>query len=142
MYTTHRPCWDAKNRHGLPDKLDFNFANIAHIIPSSGSYVSVETPSKIETAELPPEEKEKRIEELKAKIDEFVEDDADESGVPPQLAELMKSSKITAKEIQKVVENEGYFPAGTPIANYGEDFINGWIIAYWSQISETIIKNR
>lgn len=142
MYTTHRPCWDAKNRHGLPDKLDFNFANIAHIIPSSGSYVSVETPSKVETVELPPEEKEKRIEELKAKIDEFVEDDADESGVPPQLAELMKSSKITAKEIQKVVENEGYFPAGTPIANYGEDFINGWIITYWQQISETIIKSR
>lgn len=142
MYTTHRPCWDAKNRHGLPDKLDFNFAAIAHIIPSSGSYVSVETPSKVETAELPPEIKEQRIEELKAKIDEFVEDDAAESGVPPQLAELMKSSKITAKEIQKVVENEGYFPAGTPIANYGEDFINGWIIAYWPQISETIIKNR
>lgn len=143
MYTTHRPCWDAKNRHGLQDKLDFSFAAIAHIIPSSGSYVSVETPSKVETAELPPEVKEKRIEELKAKIDEFVEDDASaESGVPPQLAELMNSSKITADEIQKVVEKEGYFPAGTPIANYGEDFINGWIIAYWPQISEIIIKSR
>jgi len=31
MYTTHHPCWDAKNRHGLPDELDLNFANIAHI---------------------------------------------------------------------------------------------------------------
>ena len=27
----HHPCWDAKNRHGLPDELDLDFANIAHI---------------------------------------------------------------------------------------------------------------
>ena len=31
MFTTHHPCWDAKNRHGLPDELDLDFASIAHI---------------------------------------------------------------------------------------------------------------
>lgn len=31
MYTTHRPCWDAKNRHGLPDELPLDYAAIAHI---------------------------------------------------------------------------------------------------------------
>lgn len=31
MFTTHHPCWDAKNRHGLPDELDLDFKNIAHI---------------------------------------------------------------------------------------------------------------
>ncbi|MCC8046427.1 MAG: ATP-binding protein [Clostridiales bacterium] len=31
MYTSHHPCWDAKNRHGLPDELDLDFAGIAHI---------------------------------------------------------------------------------------------------------------
>lgn len=30
MYTSHHPCWDAKNRHGLPDVLDMDYANIAH----------------------------------------------------------------------------------------------------------------
>jgi GTPase SAR1 family protein len=25
MYTSHHPCWDAKNRHGLPDKLDLDY---------------------------------------------------------------------------------------------------------------------
>jgi len=29
MYTTHHPCWDAKNRHGLADELPFDFAEIA-----------------------------------------------------------------------------------------------------------------
>lgn len=33
MYTTHRPAWDAKNRHGLPDEVQMDFASIAHIIP-------------------------------------------------------------------------------------------------------------
>ena len=31
MFTTHHPCWDAKNRHGLPDELDLDFKHIAHI---------------------------------------------------------------------------------------------------------------
>lgn len=31
MYATHHPCWDAKNRFGLPDEMDLDYANIAHI---------------------------------------------------------------------------------------------------------------
>lgn len=31
MYTTHHPCWDAKNRHGLADELPFDYSAIAHI---------------------------------------------------------------------------------------------------------------
>lgn len=35
MYTSHHPCWDAKNRHGLPDELDLDFAGIAHIFSTA-----------------------------------------------------------------------------------------------------------
>lgn len=31
VYTSHHPCWDAKNRHSLPEELDLDFANIAHL---------------------------------------------------------------------------------------------------------------
>lgn len=31
MYTSHHPCWDAKNRHGLPEELDLDYEGIAHI---------------------------------------------------------------------------------------------------------------
>lgn len=31
MYTTHHPCWDAKNRHGLPEEMPLDFAGIAHL---------------------------------------------------------------------------------------------------------------
>ena len=31
MYATHHPCWDAKNRHGLPDEMEMDFSAIAHL---------------------------------------------------------------------------------------------------------------
>lgn len=44
MYTTHNPCWDAKNRHGLPDELPFTFYSIANIIPTGELTVTAEPP--------------------------------------------------------------------------------------------------
>lgn len=34
MYTAHHPCWDAKNRYGLPEEVPFEYGSIAHIISS------------------------------------------------------------------------------------------------------------
>lgn len=31
MYSTHHPCWDAKNRYGLPDEMEMDFAPIASL---------------------------------------------------------------------------------------------------------------
>lgn len=36
MYTTHHPCWDAKNRHGLSEELPFDFDAIRTHIPCGG----------------------------------------------------------------------------------------------------------
>ena len=35
MYTSHHPCWDAKNRYGLPEEMPFEYAGIAGIIETS-----------------------------------------------------------------------------------------------------------
>ena len=32
MYTSHHPCWDAKNRYGLPEEMPFDYSGIAGII--------------------------------------------------------------------------------------------------------------
>lgn len=37
MYTQHHPCWDAKNRYGLPEEVDFDYAVIAPIIENCPS---------------------------------------------------------------------------------------------------------
>lgn len=40
MYTAHHPCWDAKNRYGLPEELPFAFEAIA---PLFGADINVRT---------------------------------------------------------------------------------------------------
>ena len=38
MYTSHNPCWDAKNRYDLPEEVPFDYSSIKHIIePAAGS---------------------------------------------------------------------------------------------------------
>jgi hypothetical protein len=46
MYTTHHPCWDAKNRQGLPDELPLDYAHIAHIFDAAASAAPVQTPTQ------------------------------------------------------------------------------------------------
>ena len=35
VYTSHHPCWDAKNRYGLPDQLEMSFDGIAHLFTNT-----------------------------------------------------------------------------------------------------------
>ena len=35
IYTTHHPCWDAKNRQNLPEEMSLEFKNIAHLFSLS-----------------------------------------------------------------------------------------------------------
>lgn len=64
MYTQHHPCWDAKNRYGLPEEVDFDYRVIAGIIEASPSgrtegthretpAAIPEKPSAAETKKLP-----------------------------------------------------------------------------------------
>ena len=43
IYTTHHPCWDAKNRFGLKDELPLAFSSIASIFPEYKTQNTVET---------------------------------------------------------------------------------------------------
>lgn len=35
VYTSHHPCWDAKNRYGLPDQMEMSFDGIAHLFTNT-----------------------------------------------------------------------------------------------------------
>ena len=43
MYTSHHPCWDAKNRYDLPECMDLDYAGIAHLF---GEPERVKTPQE------------------------------------------------------------------------------------------------
>lgn len=61
-----------------------------------------------------------------------------EESVYDRFRQLMAGSGVTEAEVRKVVASKGHFPEEIPIDQYGEKFISGWLIKYWSQIVELI----
>jgi len=45
MYTSHHPCWDAKNRYDLPEQVDMEFAQIAHLFSTQPTPVQAQEPN-------------------------------------------------------------------------------------------------
>lgn len=138
LYTTHHPCWDAKNRHGLKPELKFEYAEIAHCIedsmppqpkiapaPMAPSAPIPETTTPTQTAT--PQE---AVPEVKA------------STIPQALSDLMRTYNVLEPEIQMAVSRKGYYPANTPIENYDPGFVNGVLVAAWPQVHELIKQIR
>ena len=51
----------------------------------------------------------------------------------------MVANNVTIEQIQNVVSSRGYYPAGTPIENYDEGFVQGVLVGAWEQVY-TMIK--
>ncbi len=55
MYTQHHPCWDAKNRFGLPEECEFDYSVIGFTIEGGGTQAQEiprkEEPGKIASAQ-------------------------------------------------------------------------------------------
>lgn len=141
MYTSHHPCWDAKNRDNLPEELPFDFEQIKNIL----TFDSSSQPSVINTGDA--------VEQINRMIDhedfEEVEesgDSADKSSMPLKsdnstfqaLFDLMNEENISAEVLQAVVADRGYYPKDTPITNYDENFVNGCLIGAWPQVLDMI----
>lgn len=110
IYTTHHPCWDAKNRFGLKDELPLDFSSIASIFPEKKTQNTVETPKF----------------EVKT----------------PTLRELLDSEGIEDSELQTIVAKKGKYPIDTPISQYSDDFVQGWIIPNFTKIKALIAKEK
>ena len=128
MYTSHHPCWDAKNRDGLPDEADFDYSVIKSVIEASPD--SVIAPP----AEMPHEQSAT----VKAPAEPAVIPD---SGIPKGLADLMAKDNITEKQIRQAVASKGYFPVDMPVRDYPGDFTDGVLVAAWNQVLAIIKEN-
>lgn len=158
MYTTHHPCWDAKNRYGLPDEMPFDYSGIASIIESySGKGTdnrSYENDNRSDSAEKNEPEKPETLqkdydsqqENRTSMNDSTVKEESNKSifiesnpdNVPQALKDLMKDKNVTEWDIQNVVAARGYYPSDTPIEKYDSGFIQGVLIGAWAQVYEMI----
>lgn len=137
MYTQHHPCWDAKNRFGLPEETKFEYSVIAPYIPYAKNKKAVQTVSQ-KQPESQPQQTQINAEEWT----EITTDIVIPSNIPKALADLMSSNSVSEEEIRFAVSNAGFFPIDTPIENYPTDFVNGMLIAKWDGIYKKICENR
>lgn len=111
MYTSHNPCWDAKNRFNLPDELDLDFKSIAHLFEDVSSAENTQKQAKAG----------KKTDDLIGKV-----------------KKLIAEAGITEGQLEQVVVAKGHYPEGTILEEYNPDFITRWVIPNFKKIVETI----
>lgn len=132
MYASHHPCWDAKNRFGLPDEMPFDYAQISHLITDLQPAL-IPDPVPQEASHAP----------MAAPIPEPAPPAPQLSAdIPPALAALMAVNHIVPFEVQAVVAQKGYYPADMPISDYDPEFVTGVLVAAWPQVEAAILANR
>lgn len=139
MYTTHHPCWDAKNRYGLPEELPLDYSTIAHIFDNQ--------PSVLDQKGIEPEplDELEKVSDGLNKVQDIQSDDIDnsfDSSIPNALVDLMTANNVTEDEIVKAVADRGYFPADMKIKDYPKDFVEGVLIGAWQQVLSMIQTER
>ena len=168
MYTAHHPCWDAKNRHGLPPELPMEWDAIANLfgtpvqpaqpvqtpqqanpinaqpvatIPTNGtSAVGTVSGSTASPAPATPTPSASPAPAPVAAPADPASDGLE--GLDPALVQLMQANHVDPVEIQMVVGGKGYFPADMPITAYPPDFVKGCLIGAWPQVFAQIKNDR
>lgn len=163
MHTTHHPCWDAKNRYGLPDEMPFEYDGIRNVIegnaaqPNQNTKLSETVVTAPEQPAAPPlsepkyhqetmelEEPPATNTELQKPPTENTEVMGDLSNFPPDmripkaLRDLMIEYNVCEWDIQNVVEARGYFPSDMNVWDYPSDFIEGVLVGAWRDVYKMI----
>lgn len=153
LYTTHHPCWDAKNRFGLPEEVPFEYASIAHCLPGGSAPAATQTPVQHAPAPAPQPKHQPDADILPSPTPQpqppheevppaLLTPDLIALGVPEKLAPLMSANNVTPEELQAVVGQRGYFQEDMPIRDYPADFVEGCLVAAWSQVLQMVLDSR
>lgn len=165
LYTQHHPAWDAKNRHGLPEEMPFDYAGIAHIFnqaqpqptpqpqqtapePAPQAPAQEQTPTAEPAPQVQPKAQEtpqqpsQAPESLTQPAPERQPYQEPNLALPQALRDLMIQNQVTELEVQKAVAQKGYYPEDTPVIMYDPGFIDGVLIGAWEQVFSMIKDNR
>ena len=168
MYTTHHPCWDAKNRDGLPSEMPFEYSGIAHLFaytqpaempkpvpmprrvqeqlaqPKAAPQPPHKTSNAVTLQQAQPTAAPKAEEPLTdlSGFEDVAPPIVIPEGIPKALADLMRANNVSESDIRLVVSQRNYFPYDTPITNYPDDFVQGCLIGAWEQMLPLIRENQ
>lgn len=125
MYTTHNPCWDAKNRYGLADCLPFDYAEIKSVIESNTA--------------APAKKTEPAAEKSKKKAEKPVEQPAEKTAAQKLHDKIMEAA-LDECMVRRAIAKNGAYPEDTPIDKYDPAFIEERILGKWDSFKRYVEK--
>ena len=169
IYTSHHPCWDAKNRLGLPEELPLDFSALAQYIgagtapsapvtpppapsappPTPPAQTSAPAPSPDPAGMNAPTQPAPLPSPPPAPDPAPAPSPAPQEDTKPQdnadalkaLRDLMKANGVEDYQVQAAFAARGYFPEQTPLENLPADFIQGVLVGAWAQVCNWIKAN-
>ena len=149
MYTSHHPCWDAKNRDSLAPELPFEYTQVAHLFAYSEDTSQLPSAPAAEniTVSQNAAPQTEQVVEVPADLSDFEDVTPPRplnipNDLPASLKDLMAANKVDESDIRLAVSQKGYFPYDMPVANYPPDFIGGVLIGAWEQVYAMIKDNQ
>ena len=163
IYTSHHPCWDAKNRLGLPEELPLDFSALAQYIgagtapsapvtpppapPPAQASAPAPAPAPAGTSAAaqpaPPPPPPPAPDPAPAPTPAPQEDakPQDNADALKALRDLMQANGVLDYQVQAAFAARGYFPEQTPLENLPADFIQGVLVGAWAQVYNWIKAN-
>lgn len=149
IHTTHHPCWDAKNRFGLPDEMPLEYDGLAPHIPD----MIMQTPTPTPSPAPEPSPAMQQLDEQIARMEEDVEraksmaavSESDPRDSYPAelkpLVDLMKTDGISDHDLRQAVGAKGYFPYECPVDQYPAEFVQ-WLTSVWGNFVGFVKEQR
>ena len=164
MYTSHAPTWDAKNRHGMPPELPFDYMEIARIVPQMAAKGTKETTAEeafgltpatnrkaAEIEEAVREAKEKPQGPTPAKEPAPVQgtlappaegkDTQPRDGVDPRILQLCDAGGILLDEVSKALQGMGISPGYVMVKDFPPNIVDE-LVAHWQEVRNHINEMR
>lgn len=159
--TTHNPCWDAKNRFGLPDELPMRIGELppelAAVVPDmragTGTAAKTAQPQPTTTPEPEPsamqaqdehmasiERDMARLSRTPAKAVEVDPRDSYPAGFRA-LVDLMRRDGVLDCELRRVVGRSGNFPETCAVTDYEQGFVD-YLVSQWPTMLRRVEEER
>ena len=143
MYTSHHSCWDAKNRFGLPEEMDFGYEGIREVVegtrgrphpsqpaavpssPKGEGLIGSGLAQRVDAAAKGVEKKgdeERPLPSAPKALPPSPEGEGSKAanvraeyvGLPDALARMMQEAGVKPNEVRYVIAQKGIYPADTP----------------------------
>lgn len=163
IYTEHHPCWDAKNRFGLPNPMDMNFTRLEPfftdvlpfgeqlkknpVTPQMMAEKAAEQSRRaskkaMQTAQQTHDAETVTSSDTESDTSDTIPDTADAaptlSESRQKLKEMIEQSGFTEEQVIQIAISRGRCEEGSTLKDLPDSLIKQWFLPNWERIISTI----